>query len=669
MPSERPFRRAMPTFLPVSFALLAFGCGFAETSDSPQHPTSESTPTRALEAEPPPELKSVEGYGFQPRACGFDLDDDGIVGEPEDCSICDGSTTDPDGDGVDEDLIYVSCPGSGPQSPAPGIDIEGCGSPDRPCASLGFAWALADGPDDGAEDILCFRGVCREPETLEPTTSGLAGVVKVAAEGHQSRDFERPANPAMWVGWDSDGDGQYPPFDGDDEAIFEGSQGAARAIRFRPVADRFELAHFTARGFGSTSDGKDSGLLAFGPGQGELSHLYLHDMFWLETNKGRPAGTSVTTIDLFSEKTRVTWLWLDNIWAPRTGGWFVRGSGLNQGPDGGPFRFSRLTVTARGCDFDDCGTGAAFTGFHLWGYLSGIEIYDSHFDAAVDEWQPKAKGGPSGARFALVAQCSQDWTLRHNLIDDFKNAVRIQGWAERYCDDGAARSVGPVRVDRNWIRNDYQPWTGGDVAVYISEGGDDRQEVVGDVEITHNVFSSPGGWESCIWIQGGNDAGPPEGQISVVNNTCAGRIDYHGAVVIGDTGGDVLRFPHRGIRIVNNLITGLRTEDPNFRITYPPVGLQAERNVFDPAGQFHWLGQTLPDLAAWQEATALDRESKACLPAFENFERGDYRLRADDSCALDVALPAPGIAGIDQIGEPRPESAWDVGALESKLED
>ena len=657
------FRQAAPTFLVLMLLLSAAGCGSGEQDSSAGSP-SDSSANRALSTEPPPELRSVDGYGFEPRACGFDLDDDGIVGEPEDCRVCDGSTADPDGDGVEEDLIYVSCPSSEERGFSVGADVEGCGSPESPCASLGFAWSLVDGPDDGAEDIVCFRGTCREPETLEPSTSGVHGLITVAATGHQSRDFERAADPAMWVGWDSDGDGEYPPFDPDDEAIFDGTEGAARGARFRPVADRFELAHFTTRGFGAGADGKDSGLWAFGPGQGELSHLYFHDMHWLETNKGRPAGTSVTTMDLFSDKTRVTWLWVDNVWAPRTGGWFVRGAGMDQGPDGGPFRFSDLTVTARGCDFDDCGAGAAFTGFHLWGYLSGIEIYDSHFDAAVDEWQPKAKGGPSGARFALVAQCSRDWAIRHNLVDDFKNAVRIQGWAERYCDGSSARSVGPVSIDRNWVRNAHQPWTGGDIAVYISEGGDDPAEVVGDVEITHNVLSAPGGWESCIWIHGGNGAAPPEGTISVVNNTCAGRIDYHGAVVLGDTGGEAPRFPHRNIEVVNNLITGLRTEDPNFRITYPVSGLRLENNVYDPAGQFHWQEQILPDLEGWQEATALDQSSKACLPAFENFERGDYRLKADDVCALDAAQAVPGISAVDQSGASRSESAWDVGALE-----
>lgn len=615
----------------------------------------------ALPQEPLPELRTHSDYGYQPRSCGFDMNDDGRVGQPEDCRVCDGSTTDPDGDGVDEDLIYVSCNGDG-------VNQAGCGAPDQPCASLDFAWSQADGPGDGAEDILCFRGSCRHEATLEPKSSGLDGIVTVAATGSQAREFERAKDPAMLVGWDSDGDGEYPPLDSDDVAELDGSDGPDRGFSLPATADRLEMAHFTARGFGAGADGKDSGLLAVGGGQGELSHVYLHDLHWLEINKGRPAASAVTTVDLSARKNRIRWFWLENIWAPRVGGWFVRGAAQDPGPNGGPFRFQGLTVTARGCDVEDCGAGAAFTGFHLWGYLGGIEILDSHFNAAVDEWRPKVKGGPSGARFALVAQCSEDWLLRNNLVEDFKNPVRIQGWAERYCDNEKARPLGPVWIDGNRFTNDFAPWTGGDIAVYVSEGGEDRAEVVGDVTISRNVMSAPAGWEACVWVHGGNGAVAPEGHIQVLHNTCAGRMDYHGAVVLGDTGGSLPRYSHQNITVMGNLITGLRPEDPNFRLTYPLQPGRLSANVYDSAGQFHYLEETVPDLASWRELSGQDQESAACLPSFVDYERGDFRLRADDSCAAGrVVVDALGDLGEEAIpmaGAIRsPEGPWDAGAL------
>src|SRR5437016_9820407 len=62
--------------------------------------------------------------GYQSRACGFDMNHNGIIGECRnhspnglgspgddcpDCHVCDGVTKDPDGDGVNENIIYVDC--------------------------------------------------------------------------------------------------------------------------------------------------------------------------------------------------------------------------------------------------------------------------------------------------------------------------------------------------------------------------------------------------------------------------------------------------------------------------------------------------------------------------------------------------------------------------------
>ncbi len=92
---------------------------------------------------------ALASAGYQSRACGFDLDGDGVLGESgDDCNICDGSTTDPDGDGIDEDLFYVDC----------GAGSNGNGTAGNPFNRLSSAIAAMDGPGDGAEDIVCFRG-------------------------------------------------------------------------------------------------------------------------------------------------------------------------------------------------------------------------------------------------------------------------------------------------------------------------------------------------------------------------------------------------------------------------------------------------------------------------------------------------------------------------------
>ncbi|MEM9557617.1 MAG: hypothetical protein AAGC60_25390 [Acidobacteriota bacterium] len=671
---SRPLTRILYLVVCVGLGLWQLGCGGKPPRESP----AAAAAARQAALGDPPALRQIAGYGYEPRACGFDLDDDGLVGEPaDDCRVCDGSTTDPDGDGVDEDLWYVDCDG--------GVDDRQCGSSERPCASLAYVYSQrADGAANGVEDIVCFRGTCRE-EMLAPADGGVDGVVTVPAGPLAARDFERAADPALLVGWDGDGDGVYPPFDEDDVAVLDG-HGLSRALRLDARADRFELAHFTARGYGMTTDPRgegavrDVGFVEFGPSQGTLEHLHFHDLHLVDIARGRAIGSEISTFDLFAGKTRLRWLWVENVWAPRGGGFFARGSGADSvdgaagGPDAGPLRFERITHTARGCDFARCENGAAVAAFHLWGRLAGIEILDNHFDAGVRDWEPKPKGGPSGARFALIAQCSNDWTLRGNLVVDYKNAFRVQGWAERYCDGSAARPVDDVLIDRNVVRNSYEPWAGGDSMVFVSEGGDSPGEEVGDLVVTNNLFVSPVGAEACFWLLGGSDAAPPDGRIVFAHNTCQLDIDHHGAIVLGYGGSDMRSYPHRRVVVAGNVVTGLGDGDPNVRATVFGERLVLDHNVYVPEGLFV-VGDEEARVDQWREATGRDLESTLCSPTFVEVEEGDLRLAAGDTCAAgrmpplaslfdaeEVAALPLAAAGVDHDGVMRTPGSRAAGA-------
>ena len=96
----------------------------------------------------------------------------GIPGEPEDCNVCNGGTADGDADGSASDQIYVSCAADAFPGQPVGFDHPGCGAPGDPCASLSYAFStIADGPGDGAEDIVCFRNTCEE-DNLSPRSDG-----------------------------------------------------------------------------------------------------------------------------------------------------------------------------------------------------------------------------------------------------------------------------------------------------------------------------------------------------------------------------------------------------------------------------------------------------------------------------------------------------------------
>ncbi|MDG2306611.1 MAG: hypothetical protein P8R42_18560 [Candidatus Binatia bacterium] len=84
------------------------------------------------------------------------------------------------------------------------------GALDNPYATIGQALGSLASPDAETIQAVCFRGTCTE--TVRPTRSGAVG--QATLEG-----FERARFPVLLAGWDTDGDGVYPPMDPDDGAV------------------------------------------------------------------------------------------------------------------------------------------------------------------------------------------------------------------------------------------------------------------------------------------------------------------------------------------------------------------------------------------------------------------------------------------------------------------
>jgi len=196
--------------------------------------------------------------GYVARACGFDLDDDGIIGEASDCTICDGSTTDPDGDGTAEDINYVQA--------QTGTNSTTCGASGTPCATIAYVLAgsnssfanVVNGPADGAEDIICIAGTF--------TSVNLAANISGVTGNHTNRhSHEYPTDPFMIVGWDTDGDGSYPPFDTDDTAVIDGGGTSNTFIDASDNTSYVEIAHIAVK------DIQDTNFFTAG---NDLSHWY-----------------------------------------------------------------------------------------------------------------------------------------------------------------------------------------------------------------------------------------------------------------------------------------------------------------------------------------------------------------------------------------------------------
>lgn len=602
--------------------------------------------------------------GYFAQACGFDMDRDGVFGEPEDCQVCDSVTSDPDGDGVAEDLLYVDCDS--------GVDDADCGTPNDPCRTIRQAWMVrADGPVDGAEDIVCFRGTCTTEEVLNPTFGGVAGATPfytVEAAGSEERDWRYPKNPTMLVGWDHDNDGIYPPFDSDDVAVIDGAAGRDRVFRLNIQTDHLEMGHFTVKDYGRFTTGNDTGFVAWGPSFGVIEYQFFHDLELISINQDRDTTSAVSLINLFPSNALPQWIAFKNLKATDNGQWFARGAGYNQGPDMGPFRFQNIYRTAHSCDFAVCGSSAATVGFKVWGYFSGVEILDSIWDANVNAWQPKPTGGPAGATFAFPVQCTRDWLIRNNEVIDHKIGFLVEGHSAGFCDGAAARSIDNIRIDGNYVRNSYEPWGSGDYGVRISNGGDTAGEVVGNVSITNNFMESSTGWEAHVWSYAGHDTIPPTGTITIANNTFFGNVNRHGAIVIGNVEGVDKPFPLQNYVIVNNIFgnfiaTPNGERDLNLRTNHALSGLISNRNVFDPNGEFIWADGARLNIAGWRGATGADLASRLCVPSFTLTTIFDRHLKQNDGCAKNFGTATLNMVDID--GEARGQlGGVDIGADE-----
>ncbi len=605
---------------------------------------------------------TVPDRGYVARGCGLDMNRNGIVGERADCRVCDGSTLDPDQDGIAEDLFYIDCD--------QGVDAPNCGAPSFPCRTVGYTWnERTDGPQDNAEDILCLRGVCIQEENIAPRFSGIPRYYVLPRSGSEARDWQLPAHPTMLVGWDQDHDGDYPPHDPDDVAVFDGAPlRLSRTFSFnqKGVQSFIELAHFTVRDYGNLADqNSELGFLKVGKYGPVSSHVYFHDLALLRINRGRPSHSSTIVFNFFRGGTQPRWWAFNNILVTEMASWLTRGAGPDDASkENGPFRFQNLTVTAHGCSASVCGAVGATTMFKLWGYVSGVEILDSVFDLQAAAWQPG--GNPSHG--ITPAQCSRDWTIRNNEFIDFQKVLNVKGYAPGFCDGEVARPTDDVVFDRNLVRNTYNWGSYGDESVLIG-GGNSPLETVADVTITNNYFQSDHQLVACLWAVGGNLQAENPGKITFVGNTCATHYRY-AALMIGDPA-QPSPYPHENLVIKNNLLHqhGLPQSGParNFWLTYAPQHFEADHNLLDQNAGFVWSGVAVGSLTEWRNASRGDFHSRDCVPELLPATDGIFKLSPLDLCARDGGVFVAEVNAQDLEGDRRSgvdQEPWDIGADE-----
>lgn len=571
--------------------------------------------------------------GYNPRPCGFDLNRNGITGEAADCRVCDGVTSDPDGDGINEDLIYVDA--------ANGSDSAGTGAPTAPYRTIAAALLAADGPGDAAEDILCLAGTFHESVILRQ--SGLAGTYVVDS-------FVYPRHPFMIVGWDKDRDGIYPPLDPDDTAVVDGEKTRDWAFNNEPnQTSRFEIAHLTVKNFEDPPALTGGGLIYIdSPGGATREHIHLHDLEVESINDGMVDNdVNYDRLIINSQSTLgiMNYAAVRNCQFRKVGGTFAtfnRNSNdwtgfllesnsifVNTGPNDADFIFTRGIVGTR------------------------IEKNDVRADLSAG-WDL------SSGRFTAfsASACTKNATVRDNSFVGFGPALNI--WLLNYACAPSA-TVDDIVFDRNTVETVFT--TQNVVGVFganISGGPPTLTNTTEDITVTNNFFYAPPGKAINIWLLSlaGNNSGANPGTITFVGNTCIGTaID---SALHLSPGGHT--FAHQNYIVQNNLVI---LDGVYFLRTFlAPSGWSANGNIYSGTSAWIWNGSTAATFAAWQAASGADTNSKQCTPTFVDAANNDYHLAPTDSCARDAGVNITAIAPLDIDGDARSATSPDVGADE-----
>ncbi len=572
--------------------------------------------------------------GYTSRPCGFDMDRNGVLGEPPDRLVGDGVTRDPDGDGVNEDLLYVDAAG--------GNDTTGDGSAGRPYKTVQKALNVADGPGDGAEDIICISGVFREAVTIRDSGVG----------GYYTRDdFQFPRNPLMLIGWDKDGDGEYPPYDTDDIAVLDGDVGGNnRDIGIRTDSKRsyLEIAHLTVRNYGSSAHTTCGAFKLFHWGGGSQSHVYVHDVEMKSINRAITDASARIVFNFWGGPT--TYIAVINSEVDEYASYFCRGS---PNAPAGHYRFQNITLKMFGVGGSEPNHHSM--GWKLWGTHSNVEIIDN-----VINTQPHLYGANLRSYAMTIGQCAQNYVIRNNEFIDCRVAVNLQGDAgSSYCQ---SRPVSNILIDRNIIRNTYSGWLYNSVNCISIQGGSKTTATVANVTITNNFISSTTRGACAIAANPGNDQGPQPGSVTIAGNTIYGRWvrsdGFYKALAIRAS------YPYKqnNWTIKNNIFANSGSGYQNIGTEYIPTNWVASGNVYDDSSGFTWNRVNISTLGGWRSATGQDADSRVGDPAFVSAGSGDFHLDPNDTVAKGSGVDITDITTWDIDGDTRDPQNPTAGA-------
>jgi hypothetical protein len=504
--------------------------------------------------------------GYMARECGFDLDDDGVIGEPEDdCRICDGATRDPDGDGIDEDFVYVDCAG--------GADVADCGAPETPCLTLAHALTRLDGPSGSREDIVCITGRCT---LTEDVTLAIPGV-----DGATPAEPALPVNPLVIAGWDHDANGVYPPMD--DQATLA---GPLFGIVLESGSHHVELAHLAFEGFGEDAPrGTSIALLAVHP---DVSHVYVHDVALRDAGRNACADDGIRIFDFLGSDVTVA-----NVECLDCGSSFFLVRGARAWIE---HATHRALAASRGSTTPECSLPVGWLAPVRIRAGTDVAILRSLLDMNPTAWLPDTREEAVAA--VSIDGCSGEVLVAQNELLDYKRFASVRSdcagatgfvfednrYVTSYENGSSVFRLGGTTIEGIIVRRNYMETT-------VGAGG-----VLGRVPSVFEISPGPG-----------TTAGPEN---AIVDNVAV--VNLEGAPPIAWLSLSTLASPWivRGNRI-DSIGTG---GAPNVLLgaDVPADFLDSDCNQFDSSLVFTTPTLMSGDLDAWRMDTGLDANSIAC---------------------------------------------------------
>ncbi len=623
--------------------------------------------------------------GYLARACGFDFDHDGVLGEdPDDMpwkNVTASTSMDIDGDGTNEDIIYVDS--------YDGDDSNGDGSPNNPYQTIQKAFDMADGPGDGAEDIICIYGTFHEAVTL--TQSGVSGY-------YTRDDFQFPTNPFMLIGWDKDGDGEFPPYDTDDEAVLDGNYDFDVAFdgdRQSGISAKsyLEFAHLSVREFGKTSGGI-RGAFHFrgsGPENSYQTHINVHDVEMYGINKNQLKYNDAISFRMWrtagGSRPGLQYLAVINCEWDECGGYFMRGEGL-QDPDkyNGEYldehlRFQNLTLNYYGLYGGWEGPSnpsqpwhPSVTGWKMWCNINYVEIMDSIINGNIAEWLDGSAAPLTGV---MPVAAVQHWKIVNNEFIDLAIPIQLQPGA-----DGQAgyNPMDDILIDRNLIYHtgyydaaDWKIWRNNAwqhllaSAIVIGDGKTSGSMVwsVENATITNNMVAYPLESYGMITVKKVSYGSmlPPQGTITIAGNSFYTEGIYNGHVNDGDYAGIsiTLADDNDSVYVIkNNVFAGLDSTDYNIRTDNSLSNFTCNGNVYDPDADYYWNGSKT--FAEWKSTTGEDANSIEADANFVDDANGDLHLLSSSESPVGAGVDISNITDHDFDGDTRDANTLTAGA-------